>query len=327
MAKGLFASLIVGTILGQIGASSNIPFLINLGNIAKCFLGPCIGAGIAYARQTKPYTIMTSIVVGALASGAVTMADPVILGKGVNIALVVCNPLAVAVVCLAGVEIGKLVEGRTKFDLIIVPVCVIAAGCLVNIYVTPYIESFTSQIGFWINAFTEQQPIVMGLLLGLSLGLIITSPISSAAVCIAIGINGIAAGAALAGCCGQMMGYAACSYRENKISGIIAHGLGTSKLQLPNVVKNPLIWVPTLIASGICGVLAALLKLETTSVGAGMGSCALVGQLQTVQAMGFSLKILLMMIGVYFIAPVAVSLPISEFMRSKRLIKEGDMRI
>jgi len=325
MAKGLFASLIVGTILGQIGVSFNIPFLVDLGDIAKGLFYPCIGAGIAYARKSNFFTLLTTIVVGMiLANGGP------FLGEGANLLSLTYrpDPIGVTAVCLIGVEIGNFLEGKTKFDLILIPIVLVIVGYFAGRLIMPLTSNLTFQIGEGIKYFMEQQRILMGLLIGLSFGLIITSPISSAAVSLAIlGASPLAAGAAVAGCCGQMTGFAVTSFRENKFGGLVAHGLGTSKLQLPNVIKNPFIWIPTTVASGVAGALSAVFRMETTAVGGGMGSCALVGQLQTVELMGFNPRTLLLILFVQFIIPAAVSLPIAEFMRKKGLIKLGDMKI
>ncbi len=324
MAKGLFSSLIIGVVIKQIGVYTGIDLFIKIGQIAQYIMGPAIGAGVAYARKAKQFALLSAMVAGAIGAGTIALTQNA-NGSFVG-SIITGEPVGGFIAALIGVEIGKLIEGRTKFDLLLVPAFVILSGGLVGIFISPFMSSFMKWIGNLINTVTVMQPIPSGLLLGLMIGMILSSPISSAGVCIAIGIDGLAAGAALAGCCAQMIGFATSSYRENKVSGLIGIGIGTSKLLLPNIIKNPWIWIPPSIASAICGVLSTtLFKMKAISIGAGMGTCALIGPFTTISVMGISSLPSILILNV--LIPIVISLAISEFMRKKNLIKFGDMKL
>ncbi len=320
MAKGLFASLIIGVIIKQIGTYAGITALVQLGQMAQYLMGPAIGVGIAVARGAKPLTIFSAAVAGLVGAGAVKFSP-----EGAA-TIAIGEPVGALVASLVGIEIGKFLEGRTKFDILLIPLSVVLGGGLVGIFISPTISRLVGSIGIFINELTLLHPLPMGILLGIFVGMILTLPISSAALCIAIGIGDIAAGAALAGCCAQMIGFAVISFRDNRLSGAIAQGLGTSMLQVPNIIKNPFIWVPPTIAGGICGALATMVfKMKTTAVGAGMGSSGLVGQLTTLSEMGASS--IAPIIILHFIAPAVLSYGVYFLMRKKGLIKDGDMTI
>ena len=324
MTKGLFASLIVGVIIKQIGTLTGIELIERIGQFAQYLLGPCIGVGIAYVRGCKQFTMLASMVTGAIGAGSIKMLTDV--SGSTTYSISVGEPVGAVVAVLIGVEIGRLLEGHTKFDLLIIPPIVILSGGFFGIFVSPYIAAFLNQIGMIINEITRLQPLPMGFLLGIIVGLALTGPISSAALCISIGINGLAAGAALAGCSAQMIGFAVMSFRENKFSGLLSQGLGTSKIQFPNIIKKPVLWVPPLIASAICGVLSTMVfKMETNSVGAGMGTSGLVGQFTTFATMGQ--KSLIPMAILHFLIPAVVSLVIGELLRKKSIIKPGDLKL
>jgi uncharacterized membrane protein len=328
MAKGLFASLIIGVIIKQIGVYTHFAPLENLGQTAQYFMGPCIGMGIAYARGGRQFTIVAAAIAGALGAGTVTLvADAAIAGKILG-SIAVGEPVGAFVAAAAAVEAGKFIEGRTKFDQLIVPAAVIVIGGIAGAFVSPPIAQFMKLTGQLINELTLIQPVPMGILLGIVVGVILTLPISSAALCISIGISGIAAGAALAGCCAQMVGFAVISFRENKVGGLVSQGIGTSMIQVPNIIKNPLIWIPPTIAGAACGLLAAaVFKMETTAVGAGMGTAGFVGQFTTVAVMGSTPRTLMLIGLVHFLLPAVISLAASEFMRKKNWIRFGDMRL
>ena len=325
MAKGLFASLIVGVIIKQIGSITNIAIISTIGQIAQYLMGPCIGAAIAYTRECKQYTILASIVNGVLGAGAIKLIADSATGA-LSPSISVGEPVGAFVAVIIGLEIGRLIEGRTKFDLLIIPAIVITSGGVVGVFISPYIASALNQIGVAVNTLTRLQPLPMGILLGIVVGMILTLPISSAALCISINISGIAAGAALAGCCAQMVGFAVMSIRENKLSGLLSQGVGTSMLQVPNIVKNPLIWIPPTIASGVCGALSTMLfQMETTRIGAGMGTSGLVGQFETLTVMGNT--IIPAMLILHVAIPAAISLAGGEIMRRVKLIKPGDLQL
>jgi hypothetical protein len=335
MAKGLFASLIVGTIISQIGNLADILVIEQIGRVAQFMMGPAIGAGVALRRDAKIFTLLSAIAAGALGAGVVNFGDATAvsfatLGAGVG------NPVGALLAAVAAVEVTRYVEGKTKFDLLIVPAIIIVIGGVIGFAVTPFIDTGLRHFGNAINTFTNFQPLLMGVMLAVTIGITLTLPIiSSAALCIVMGIGAspdenvigtIAAGAALAGCCAQMVGFAVISFRENKLSGLISQGIGTSMIQMPNIIKNPWVWLPPTVASAVAGLVSAVVfELRTTTVGAGMGTSGLVGPFQTMFAMGASA--LIPMLVTYIVIPAVVSLAISELMRKKGIIKWGDLKL
>jgi len=347
MAKGLFASLIVGTIIAQIGSLlGNIDNdfvgvialgLEQIGRAAQLMMGPAIGAGVAMKRAVgtdssiKPFTLLGAVAAGALGAGTLNFVD-----GGIAVASVgVGDPHGALLAVLLAVELVRRVEGRTKFDLLIIPTIVITIGGAVGLIITPFITAVMARFGEFVVRITDLHTLPMSILIAVIIGITLTLPIiSSAALCIAISIGTganseigtIAAGAALAGCSAQMVGFAVMSFRENKVSGLISQGIGTSMIQMPNIIKNPWIWLPPIIASAIAGPISAVVfSLRTTNVGAGMGTSGLVGPFQTIYAMGMSAFI--PMILAYVVLPAAVCLVLSELMRKKGWIKPGDLKL
>lgn len=319
MAKGLFASLIVGVILKQLGSQLDIPLLMAIGQTAQYLMGPCIGAGIALALGAKPYTLLAAMGAGALGAGCVTMVDH---AAHLNIG----EPVGALCGAWVAIEVGKRLEGKTRFDLFLVPLAMLLCGGLAGFILSPVIAATLSQLGIFISRLTELHPLPMGILLAVVVGMLLTLPISSAALCIAININGLAAGAALAGCCAQMVGFAAISARDNKPGSVLAIGLGTSMLQISNIIKNPYIWIPPTVASALCGPLATLyFHMRATAVGAGMGTSGLVGQMSTFSVMGTAS--LLPMLVLHLMLPVVVSLAVASVLRRAGLIKPSDLRL
>jgi len=320
MAQGLFSSLIIGLILKQVGEKLGIPLLVGFGNIAQLMMGPAIGAAVAYGVKAPVLAVFSSLVTGTL--GAQTL----LLTSAGTYAIKIGEPVGALFAALIGAEAGKLVYGKTKLNIILVPAATIIAGGLTSIFVSPFMSSFMTALGQMVNYATELQPIPMGVLVSTIMGMVLTLPISSAALAISLKLDGLAAGAATVGCCAQMIGFAVASYRENKLGGLIAQGVGTSMLQVPNIVKNPLIWVPPTIASAVLGpVASAVFKMKNNAVGAGMGTSGLVGQFATIETMGTaSLHLILIL---HILAPAVITLIISEFMRKKGWIKFGDMKL
>lgn len=341
MALGLFSTLIIGLIIKQVGSffPTNVvgAFLIKIGQFLTVLTGAGIAAGVANslgAPKLVLYSVLVPGLVGAYASafnagtlisaaGAVTLSGP-------------GDPLGALVAALAAAEIGRLVSGRTKVDIIITPAVTILVGCLVGVLLGPPLAAASKAIGVFINYATELQPFFMGIIISVVMGMILTLPISSAAIGIILGLSGIAGGAATAGCCAQMIGFAVISFRDNGINGFLAQGLGTSMLQIPNIVKNPRIWIPPTLASAITGPLATcLFKLKNLPAGSGMGTSGLVGPLLTWQAMAEEMAsgalspfvLILEMLLVYVILPGALSYGIYAFMRKKDWIKDGDMKL
>lgn len=335
MATGLFATLIIGTIIQQIGGF--IPGIIGetlfvIGKIAASVTGVGIGCGVAVRFKESPLVIMSAAtcgMVGAFASKILTgsvLVDGAIVYNGPG------EPLGAFVAALTGIYIGRLVSGKTKVDIIVTPLFCIISGSAVGLILGPPISGLMTFLGNLINLGTQQQPFLMGIVVSVIMGIILTLPISSAALGIILNLSGLAAGAATVGCCANMVGFAVASYRENKVNGLLAQGLGTSMLQIGNIVKKPIIWLPAIIASAVLGPLSTLVfHMTNNATGSGMGTAGLVGQITTYQTMvgsGESVtSVLLKILLLHFILPAALSLGVSEFMRKKGWIKDGDMKL
>ena len=319
MALGLMASLVTGVILKQIGTYLNIQELIMFGQVAQYMMGPAIGAGVALSLEAPPLGVFASVVCGMLGAGTIKYGgSSYILASG--------EPVGSLAASVAGALASKAVFGKTKCDIIVVPGITIIAGGVISIFASPYISRFMMLIGNIINKSTNLNPLPMGILVALIMGIIITSPISSAAVAISLGLSGLSAGAATIGCACHMVGFAVAGYKDNGFNGLISHGLGTSKLQMANSIKNPLILVPPMAASVILGgVGAEIFKMENNKIGAGMGTSGLVGQFTTFEVMGE--KSLIPMLLLHFIFPAVIALLVSGIMRKTGLIKQGDMKI
>ncbi|WP_392486355.1 PTS transporter subunit IIC [Haloimpatiens sp. FM7315] len=319
MALGLFASLIIGLIIKQIGTLFNLEIIINFGRYAQYMMGPAIGAGVAYSVGASPLAIFASIITGAIGAGTISL-------KGQTATILIGEPMGAFVASLLGAEISKLIYGKTKLDIILVPLVTIIVGGLCGYFISPYVSNFMTYIGDLINLATELRPIPMGILVSLFMGIALTLPISSAAIAISLGLSGIAAGASVVGCSAQMIGFAVSSFRENGVGGFIAQGLGTSMIQIPNIIKNPRIWLPPIISSVILGPLSTtVFKMECNKIGAGMGTSGLVGQFATISTMSIKPTVLINMLLLHFILPALISFFISEYMRKKGYIKYGDM--
>lgn len=309
MALGLFASLIVGTILEVIGQQAGLAFLVDYGQRAKAMMGPAIGVAVAYGLGAPPLVLFASTVTGA--AGAQ-------LG----------GPAGSFIAAIIGAEFGKAVSKETKVDIIVTPATTIILGVAAGVLVGPPIGAFMKWLGVVIMTATEMAPIPMGILVSVVMGMVLTLPISSAALAVMLELGGLAAGAATVGCATQMIGFAVSSYKENGVGGLISQGLGTSMLQVPNIVRNPLIWVPPTLASAILGPLATtVLPMENVPIGAGMGTSGLVGQFGTIEAMGLSAGVLMKIGLLHFLLPAVLTLVIAEFMRKQGWIKFGDMKL
>lgn len=266
MANGLFASLLVGTIIATLGQVLEIQTLIDIGNYGKQVAGPAMAVSIAYALQAPPLVMFSMLAVGSAAN--------TLGGAG--------GPLAVFFIAIIATELGKVVSKETKVDLLVTPIVTICIGVLLSMGVAPYIGSAASKIGEFIMWATELHPFMMGILVAVIVGIVLTLPISSAAICAALGLTGLAGGAAVAGCSAQMVGFAVMSYRENKVGGLVSQGIGTSMLQMGNIVKNPRIWIPPTLAAAITGPIATCifqLKMNGEAIASGMGTCGFVGQI------------------------------------------------
>lgn len=321
MAQGLFASLLIGLILKQIGTLFDISQLIEFGTIAQYLMGPAIGGAVAYSVGAPPLGIFASIVVGAIGAGTFNTVDGAMVVK-------IGEPVGALIASLVAAETAKFLKGKTKVDIVVLPFSAIVVGGLVGFYIAPFIALFMAFVGSLINKATELQPIPMGIIISTVMGMILTLPISSAALSVSLGLSGIAAGASTVGCATQMVGFAVASYRENGFGGILSQGLGTSMLQIPNIIKNPRIWIPPTVAAAILGpISSAVFKLEGTKIGAGMGTSGLVGQFDAISVMGSSPKTIMILVLMHVILPAILTLLISEFMRKKGYIKFGDMKL
>ena len=328
MALGLFSTLIIGTIIGQIGTlvGNEIgTYLIAISSVAKTVTGAGIGVGVAAKFKQGPLVTVSAAVAGMIGAFPALGMESFALGKA-------GEPLGAFVAALIGIECGRLVAGRTKIDIILTPLVSICTGAAAGFIVGPPISNFMKWLGNLVNINVEASPILGGIAVSVLMGMILTLPISSAALGVSMGLTGLAAGAATIGCCCQMVGFAVASYRENKFGGFIAQGIGTSMLQVPNILRRPLIWLPPIISSAILGPIAsAVLHMVSTPIGSGMGSAGFVGQIAAYGAMldtGMSSKVaLIQIIIMHFVLPAVVTLIFSEGMRKAGWIKDGDMKL
>lgn len=266
MAQGLFCSLLIGTIINTLGTQLNMPYLNTVGGYATAMSGPAMAVAIGYALHCPPLVLFSLVAVGNAANA--------LGGAG--------GPLAVLIIAIIAAEFGKAVSKETRIDVLITPLVTIFVGVSLAALCAPAIGQAASSLGQVIMWATEQEPFVMGILVSVIVGIALTLPISSAAICAALSLTGLAGGAAVAGCCAQMIGFAVMSYPENKIGGLISQGLGTSMLQMGNIVRNPRIWIPAIVTSAIAGPIATCifhLEMNGAAVSSGMGTCGLVGQI------------------------------------------------
>lgn len=266
MAQGLFASLLIGTILSTLGQQIGVPVLEQIGGFASSVKGSAMAIAIGYALHCPPLVLFSLAAVGYAAD--------TLGGAG--------GPLAVLLIAIVSAELGKAVSKETKVDILVTPIVTICSGAFLAIWCAPAIGRAASSVGQAIMWATELQPFFMGIIVSVIVGIALTLPISSAAICAALGLTGLAGGAAVAGCCAQMIGFAVMSFRENRWGGLVAQGVGTSMLQMGNIVKNPRIWIPPTLASAITGPLATCLfklQMNGAAVSSGMGTCGFVGQI------------------------------------------------
>lgn len=316
MALGLFCSLILGLILGQIAKIPGLDFLSFIAEALSAsspLVGACIGLAVAYGMGDAPLVTISSAITGAL---------------GYQFG----GPAGAYLAVILGAEAGNLVSRKTPVDIILTPLVTIVTGGLFAKYCCSPINTFMMNIGSLINSATELSPFLMGVTISVIVGCALTLPISSAAICVMLGLDGLAAGAATAGCCAQMIGFAVISYKDNGIGGLISQGLGTSMLQIGNIVRKPVIWLaPTLTAAILGPVSTIWLKMINNPLGAGMGTAGLVGPLAAYASMteaGYeSGPVVIKIICMYFVAPALISLTIHMIMKRTGLIKPGDMKL
>lgn len=334
MAHGLFATLIIGTIIQQIGTlvGGDVGDLIFMaGKVAAALTGAGIGVGVAYRFKESSMVVLSAATAGMIGAFASKILAGTVLVDGAMVFAGPGEPLGAFLAAYVGIEVGHLIAGKTKVDIIVTPLVTIGAGAVVGLILGPPISKFMQMLGQMINWGTEQQPFLMGIVVSVLMGVILTLPISSAALGVILNLSGLAAGAATVGCCCNMVGFAVASYRENKVGGLLAQGVGTSMLQVPNIVKKPIIWLPAILSSAILGPVGTMVfRMTNNATGSGMGTAGLVGQIMTWQTMVgpetaqvVFIKILLIQI----ILPAIVTLLISEFMRKKQWIQYGDMKL
>ena len=324
MAQGLFASLLIGTIISTIGQQFGIDILVTIGGYASKAMGPAIAIAIGFALNAPAFVLFSLVAVGAAAAE--------LGGAG--------GPLAVYVVTIFAAELGKLVSKETKIDILVTPAVTVISGVLLSMWWAPTIGAAASSVGKAIMWATNQQPFIMGMVVSVLVGMALTLPISSAAICAALSLTGLAGGAAVAGCCANMIGFAVMSFRENRWGGLVSQGIGTSMLQMPNIVKNPLIWIPPIVTSAITGPIATCIfkmQMNGAAVASGMGTCGLVGQIGVYSgwvadvASGAKAAITPMdwagLILICFILPAVISTVICEVMRKAGMIKENDLKL
>lgn len=327
MALGLFSTLLIGTIFSTLGKyipGSFGAFLIEASGFANQVTGCVIGIAVANTLKAPPLVMYSAGVVGY---AGYSIGQTFIIG-GAEKALT-AGPAGAFVAVLLAIELGKIVSKETKVDIIVTPVVTILSGLAVAKLVCPPIAFLMYWLGDFINTTTELQPVIMGIIISVVVGIILTLPISSAAICAMIGISGIAGGAAAVGCCAQMVGFAVISFRENKWGGIVAQGLGTSMLQMGNIMKKPIIWLPATLASAVTGPLSTVVfRLECSGASAGMGTCGLVGPLgifSATQEKDFMFWIGLLLLCI--VLPALLSLLFNEILRKIELVKTGDMKL
>lgn len=317
MALGLFSSLLIGLILKTLGEQTALvfgsneisAFFVEAGTYASSMMGAAIGVAVSSGLQAPPLVLFCGVITGHMGAA---------LG----------GPAGAFVAAAAGAEAGKLVAKETKLDILITPATCLLVGLLAARSVGPGVSSLMNSLGRIIMEATEMQPILMGIIVSVVMGLVLTAPISSAALAIMLNLSGLAAGAATVGCCAQMIGFAVISWRDNGIGGFLAQGIGTSMLQVSNIIKNPWILVPPTLAGALLGPFASTLaQMTNLPSGAGMGTSGLVGQITTITDMGGSTDVLIKIGLLHFLLPALLSWAIAQPLRRTGLIKSGDLKL
>lgn len=325
MALGLFGSLLIGVIFDTLGTqTANLfgdnavsAFCVEIGGIAKTYMGAAIGVAVAWSLKAPPLVLFTSVVTG--------MMGATMTGFGIDVA---GGPAGAFVAVALGAEFGKMVSKETKVDILVTPAVTLIMGGIGAKLIGPAIGWCMLKLGDLIMTATEWQPFVFGIVISVVVGLALTAPISSAALCIMLDLSGLAAGAATVGCCAQMVGFAVASYKENGVGGLVAQGLGTSMLQISNIIKNPWILLPATLAGAIVGPISTcLLKMTNIPVGAGMGTSGLVGQIGTFTDMGFTLETLWKVLLIQIVLPTVLTILIDQVLRRTGKIKDGDYKL
>lgn len=331
MAQGLFSTLIIGTILAQIGmlvsqyiSAEAGSYIIAAANLAKTVTGAGIGVAVAVKFGSSPILTAASGVVGMLGAFPGTGITELAIGRP-------GEPLGAFVAAVVACEVGSLVSGKTKLDIVLTPIVTICSGAAVAFVVSEPISRVMSWLGSLVNYNVEQSPVIGGIIVAVLMGMILTLPISSAAIGVSLGLSGIAAGAACVGCCCQMIGFAVSSYRDNGIGGLVSQGIGTSMIQIPNIMKRPQIWLaPTLSAAVLGPISSAVLKMTNTPTGSGMGTSGLVGQFEAFSSMvpaNGVFRTTVMVVLMHFVLPAALTLIFDRIFFKLKWVRKGDMRL
>ena len=334
MAQGLFATLIIGTIIQQIGnlVGGNTGELIFLvGKMAAAMTGAGIGVGVARKVNAEHLVVVSAATAGMIGAFATQILSGTIMDGNTVLLSGPGEPLGAFLAAYLAIEVGSLIAGKTKLDIIVTPLVCIGTGSLIGLLLGPHISRFMGWLGAMINWGTEQPPFLMGIIVSVLMGMVLTLPISSAAIGIILNLSGLAAGAATIGCCCNMVGFAVASFRENKFGGLLAQGIGTSMLQVPNIVRHPQIWLPAILSSAILGPVGTMVfHMTSDATGSGMGTAGLVGQIMTWQVMTQTeppAVVMLKILVIQIILPAVLTLLFAEFMRKKKWIKYGDMKL
>lgn len=335
MAQGLFATLLIGTIISTLGKYTGLAFLAEISSFASAATGMAIGVAIAISLKSDMLVVLCSAVVGSMGYS---------IGAQINETIhYTAGPAGAFFAVIIACEVARLVSKKTKVDILVTPLVTIIVGYGVSKLLSPGIAYVMYYLGVFIATATTFQPLLMGVIVSVVVGMILTLPISSAAICAMIFSTSaltaaeaagtatgllLAGGAATVGCCAQMVGFAAMSFRENGVGGLVSQGLGTSMLQMGNICKNPKIWIPPTVASAICGPLATMLfKLKCNGVSAGMGTCGLVGPLGIISSTDNSALMWIGIILLCIVLPAAISFALGELFRKIGWIKEGDLKL
>ena len=311
MAFGLFASLLIGTIFGTLGEKTGVVIFTTIAGYAKSATGAALGVSIAYALKAPTLVLFSAATVG-------------IAGNELG------GPVGALVATIIAAELGKIVSKETPVDILVTPGVTIISGILAAQFVGPGVSAFMTAFGNLVKTATVMQPLFMGILVSALIGIALTLPISSAAICIMLSLDGLAGGAATAGCCAQMVGFAVLSFCENNWGGLLAQGLGTSMLQMGNIVRNPKIWIPPTLASMVTGPLSTMVfHLENIPAGSGMGTCGLVGPIGIYTAMQGSGNSMMWpgILLICFVLPAVLTLFFGALCRKAGWIKEGDLKL
>ncbi len=334
MATGLFATLIIGTIISQVG--SFLPGVIGtsvvmMGKIASSVTGAGIGMGVAIKYKESPLVIISAAVAGMMGAFAGKILAGSVLVEGVINYAGPGEPLGAFIAAMVAIGMGHLVSGKTKVDILITPLVAIVCGSAVGLVLGPPISAFMAFLGQLVNINVEAHPFVGGIIVSVLMGIILTLPISSAALGIILNLSGLAAGAATVGCCANMVGFAVASFRDNGVNGLLAQGLGTSMLQIGNIVKKPVIWLPAICTSAVLGPVSTLLfHMTNNATGSGMGSAGLVGQITTYQTMAPEIgaaAAIIKIVLIQFVFTGVLAYLFTLLFRKIGMISDGDMKL